>query len=152
MNNKRQEKIERRKRQKQAKEQSTQQRQFAQKMFGIGGTVVGIFVIFLLWTNGVIGGERDPHKFDEFAACLTEADLVMYGTDWCPHCQDQKQMFGDAFDLIEYYNCDFNQALCDAKGVEGYPTWHVGSDFFGTGVQTFYDFADASGCELPEGF
>ena len=30
---------------------------------------------------------------DDFAKCLNEKGLKLYGASWCPHCQEQKQMF-----------------------------------------------------------
>ena len=32
-------------------------------------------------------------KYDGFASCMTEKGVIMYGTDWCPNCQNQKQLF-----------------------------------------------------------
>jgi len=28
---------------------------------------------------------------DEFAICLTDSGAVIYGTEWCGHCRDQKK-------------------------------------------------------------
>jgi hypothetical protein len=57
------------------------------------------------------------------AKCLTEKGWTMYGADWCPHCKAQKADFGDAFQFVHYVECPDNEALCNAKGVIGYPTW-----------------------------
>ena len=29
----------------------------------------------------------------------------MYGLYWCPHCIEQKQMFGEAFHYVPYVEC-----------------------------------------------
>lgn len=100
--------------------------------------------IFLLLLAGCGGG---PYK--EFAQCLTDANVVMYGTDWCSHCTDQKDMFGDDFDYIEFVNCDFNSEECSAAGVYGYPTWTIDGELLGAGVQTFQDLGEAASCTVP---
>ena len=34
----------------------------------------------------------------------------MYGTEWCPHCQDQKRAFGTSFKYVQYINArDFTK-------------------------------------------
>ena len=32
---------------------------------------------------------------DTFAKCLASKDVVVYGAYWCPHCQNQKKLFGE---------------------------------------------------------
>ncbi len=34
-----------------------------------------------------------------FARCLTDRQVKMYGAYWCPHCAEQKEMFGESFAL-----------------------------------------------------
>ena len=74
----------------------------------------------------------------------------MYGTDRCPHCQTQKAMFGDAFDAVNYVDCDEEKRACGLAGVRGYPTWtnEAGDPFPGT--QTFENLAEISGCSIEQ--
>lgn len=129
---------------------AVQQRSFWHKILAIGAACGLLIVLLIGWQQGWWGGPREPHPYDAFAQCLTDAGLVMYGTDWCPHCQDQKAMFGVSFDFIDYVNCDFNQAVCQAKGIEGYPTWYHDDQLWTSGVQTFNSLSGVSGCEMPE--
>ena len=62
---------------------------------------------------------------DSFAKCLTVKGFSMYGAEWCPHCKDQKALFGDSFKYINYVECPQNTNLCLAKGIQGYPTWII---------------------------
>lgn len=68
---------------------------------------------------------NSPAELDTFAQCLTEKGVIMYGIEWCPHCQNQKAAFGDSFDYVHYVDCDLSGSVCDAAGVEGYPTWVI---------------------------
>jgi len=58
---------------------------------------------------------------------LTQSGVKMYGAWWCPHCADQKAIFGDAFKKVTYIECanpDKSQnATCQAAGIQSYPTW-----------------------------
>src|SRR5580658_4338006 len=45
------------------------------------------------------------HKYDKFAQCLATKQVKMYGLYWCPHCIEQKEMFGDAFHYVPYQEC-----------------------------------------------
>lgn len=62
-------------------------------------------------------------QIDELAQCLTDNGVTMYGTERCPHCQNQKKRFGDAFEKVTYIDCDESRIQCQAAGVEGFPTW-----------------------------
>jgi thiol-disulfide isomerase/thioredoxin len=66
---------------------------------------------------------------------LRHSGVVMYGAYWCPHCRDQKEWFGEAFEYISYVECDprgkgGNPTLCQEKGISGYPTWEIGEKFY----------------------
>lgn len=61
---------------------------------------------------------------------LTQTGAKMYGAYWCPHCEDQKTMFGAAVSRIPYVECDpkgekAQPQLCQAKQIQGYPTWEI---------------------------
>ena len=101
------------------------------------------------------GGGTDGTEYNEFAQCLNDQGLVMYGAFWCPHCHDQKDLFGDSFENVNYVECDPNDPdgqpeLCLAKGIESYPTWIRESDGERwLGVRTLEQLAQTSTCELP---
>src|SRR5512143_3304835 len=49
---------------------------------------------------------RKAHQYDGFAQCLKDRGVRMYGAWWCPHCQEQKEKFGEAsFKLAPYVEC-----------------------------------------------
>ena len=79
---------------------------------------------------------------------LRESGAVMYGAYWCPHCQEQKALFGDAARDLPYVECDPNGVngrpdLCEKAGVKAFPTWVVGDKRL-EGVQTPGALAEAS--------
>ncbi|MBI4136265.1 MAG: hypothetical protein HY481_01825 [Candidatus Vogelbacteria bacterium] len=86
-------------------------------LFGfIAAIIAGI--AYFNWPTTV----ADP-KLAAFAQCLKEKNVVMYGADWCPHCQEEKAAFGDAFQFIPYVECPEEPKRCLAAGIENYPTW-----------------------------
>ncbi len=117
-------------------------------------TVIAVFVLLVVIGVAVKTYQNTkPGELDEFAQCLTENGAKMYGADWCPNCQAQKQMFGSSFEYIDYVQCDITPEACTAEGVDGYPTWkkHTGeeSTLAGKGVQPLILLAETFGCELP---
>ncbi len=95
----------------------------------------------------------DPAVYDT-AACLTEKGTVMYGAYWCPHCSEQKALFGDAFKDIVYIECadpvnprSQTQACIDAN-IESYPTWIRTDGERQTGVRPVEYLASWSGCQV----
>lgn len=62
---------------------------------------------------------------------LREKGAVMYGAYWCPHCTEQKTLFGDAAKDLPYVECDpkgvnARPDLCQRAGVKSFPTWVMG--------------------------
>ncbi len=86
----------------------------------------------------------------ELARHLHQVGAKMYGAYWCPHCQEQKELFGEpAFAIINYIECDPNgkspQAQrCKADGITGYPTWEIQGQFY-PGRFSLEKLADLSG-------
>jgi uncharacterized membrane protein/glutaredoxin len=94
----------------------------------------------------------------QLAEHLAESGAAMYGAYWCPHCHDQKQLFGrEAAKIIPYVECATDgqnpqTALCQAKeGVTGFPTWEIDGQFYG-GTQALGALATASGYTGPQDF
>ncbi|MEM9978571.1 MAG: vitamin K epoxide reductase family protein [Cyanobacteria bacterium P01_D01_bin.2] len=89
---------------------------------------------------------------------LTDIDAKMYGAYWCPHCFDQKQLFGqEAKKYMPYVECapdgsGSQTALCQSvPEVTGFPTWEVNGEFL-AGTQTLMTLAEASGYQGPTDF
>lgn len=93
----------------------------------------------------------------QLAQHLVDIDARMYGAWWCPHCHDQKQLFGkEAAKVMPYIEChDEGQnpqvALCRSEGITGYPTWKVNGESY-EGAQPLEVLAQASGYTGPRNF
>lgn len=82
---------------------------------------------------------------------LTAIGAKNYGAWWCPHCHEQKQLFGkEAFNLIDYVECaspdDPRQQTdaCQSVGIASYPTWEINGELY-PGQRTLEELADLSG-------
>ena len=42
----------------------------------------------------------------------------MYGLYWCPHCIEQKEMFGAAFHYVPYVECAIKGSIGNGAGVQ----------------------------------
>ena len=105
----------------------------------------------LLWASlpalAAHSGPSSAEPTAEFAQCVSESGAVMFGTDWCSHCTEQKELFGEYFELVEYVNCDYNRLLCDEAGVRGYPTWIINGESY-PGTKPLETLAGLTGCEI----
>ncbi len=91
----------------------------------------------------------------QLAQHLTATGAVMYGAWWCPHCHDQKELFGqEAARQITYVECDeegqnAQTELCRSKPeIRGFPAWEVNGEFY-LGTQTLGTLAELSGYDGP---
>ena len=92
-------------------------------------------------------------NYDEFAKCLTENNVTMFGAYWCPHCKDQKKLFGNSWQYVNYVECSLPNAAgtteeCIKEGIDGYPTWEINSTKVG-GLLTLQQLSDRTNCTLP---
>lgn len=94
---------------------------------------VGAIVFLHLNYVGLVGkppSVEDP-ALRALAVHLAERGVKMYGADWCPHCQDQKAMFGPAAKRLPYIECSAGRqgagqtAECRSAGISTYPTWDI---------------------------
>jgi hypothetical protein len=112
-------------------------------------------IIFLLFAATYSAGwYYKNHRYDNFAKCLASKQAKMYGLYWCPHCLDQKEMFGKAFKYVPYQECAIRgssevQPECKAVGVKLFPSWQFGSLPPKEGVLSLEDLSVKTGCSLP---
>ncbi len=89
-----------------------------------------------------------PRDYEGFARCLTEKGVVMYGADWCSHCENQRLAFGDSFRFVNYVECMKEQKACKAKDIRGFPTWEFPGGMREVGELSFRELSEKSGCHL----
>ena len=102
----------------------------------------------------VSGRYYKNHKYDAFAKCLASKQAKMYGLFWCPHCADQKRMFGTSFEYVPYVECAIRGSRelapeCKAAGVKLFPSWQFGGAAPKEGVLSLDELSQKSGCSLP---
>jgi hypothetical protein len=92
-------------------------------------------------------------RLDAFAKCLAARQVKMYGLYWCTHCEEQKEMFGSAFQYVAYIECGAKgshteQPNCVQAGVKNFPTWQFATERH-EGVLRLESLSEKSGCSLP---
>ena len=93
----------------------------------------------------------------KLAEHLTKEGAVMYNAYWCPHCHDQKEMFGkeatDKLNLVECAKDGYNNKrdLCEAKGITGFPSWEIYGSI-DSGVKTLKELAELSNYKNTKDF
>ncbi|MBL7170007.1 MAG: hypothetical protein ISS48_03235 [Candidatus Aenigmarchaeota archaeon] len=114
------------------------------------------WIVFFVIVVAVLGlvvflstGRKPTEDYDEFARCLSEKGATMYGTYWCRYCKNQKAIFGDSFQYVDYVECTENPGLCLEKGIRGYPTWIIDGKQY-PGEQSFERLSELTGCDLND--
>jgi hypothetical protein len=111
--------------------------------------------VIILLAGAYFGGwYYRNHKYDSFAKCLATKQAKMYGLYWCPHCIEQKEEFGAAFQYVPYVECAAKglpemTAECKAAGVKLFPSWQFGAEPPNEGKLSLSALSDKTGCSLP---
>lgn len=114
-----------------------------------GVIVLGIAIVAIVWQGN---SPAASGVFDDFAKCLTEKNIVMYGTNSCSWCRKQKEDLGNSFQYVNYVECSVETQKCIDQKIQGTPTW-IWPD--GKRIEkylTLEELSQESSCPLPEGF
>lgn len=92
-----------------------------------------------------------PGMYDTFASCISNSGAKFFGAFWCPHCQEQKRMFGKSASELPYIECSTPNGqgqtqVCKDAGIEGYPTWEFADGTRKSGTLQFSELAILTQC------
>ena len=115
-------------------------------VYGFGILILVIVVILFFFSSTSAGA------YDSFAKCLSEKGAVMYGAFWCPHCAEQKKLFGSSFRYINYVECSTSDgksqlSICTDEGIQSYPTWKFDGSLQ-QGAFSLQELSSKTGCSL----
>lgn len=103
----------------------------------------------------------------ELAQHLKQIGAKMYSAYWCPHCHDQKELFGKEATTqhLPYVECapdgvnsqtELCQKIAEKSQAQtgqafGFPTWEINGKFY-PGTQSLSNLARISGYQGPQNF
>jgi len=100
------------------------------KTVGVGAAVIIALHLHFAGYWGDAPGPEDPWV-KALADHLTKSDAKFYGASWCPHCQEQKKLFGGSIKRIPYIECSPGgpqapqASVCKEMDINNYPTWVI---------------------------
>jgi len=103
--------------------------------------IILVFASFIVYSFVIKNNGISPERV---AQCLSDKGAKLYTSQYCPHCQEQKKMFGDALSKLDIAECSTQIEECQNAGITAYPTWIInGRKFLGTkDMNTLYDLSD----------
>ena len=100
----------------------------------IGGWAVALLLALAMHADArgwlQRAGPVDP-ALQALAVHLSEQGAKFYGASWCPHCQQQKGLFGAAAVYLPYVECSPRgprgprATECEMQEIKKYPTWRI---------------------------
>ena len=139
------------------------------------GIIIGLIVLLggLIWSSSVDPNRSPISNIEQgvppkvisqssssaisLAEHLTKIDAKKYSAYWCPHCHDQKELFGkEAVSKLLLIECakdgrNSQAKLCQSKGISSFPSWEINGEIF-AGVRSLNELADLSNYEGPRDF
>ncbi len=116
--------------------------------------LLGLLIVTAVAAAYFIGRHRRVSHLNAFAQCLSAKQAKMYGAYWCPHCAEQEQMFGSAFQYVSYVECGIkgSRAMspeCVQAGIKHFPTWQFSDGERREGAMALKALSEKTGCSLP---
>jgi hypothetical protein len=114
--------------------------------------VAVLFIAGMVWLVRTPG---KPGQYDQFATCIKDSGATFFGAFWCPHCRNQKAMFGSSAKLLPYKECSTPDGkgqlpVCNDAGVESYPTWQFPDGTREVGEVPLERLSELTNCPLPQ--
>jgi hypothetical protein len=115
---------------------------------------IALMLVVIVWGIYYFYYAKPVSTLDGFAKCLTSRNAKMYGLYWCPHCEEQKEMFGYAVQYVNYVECGVKGVRaeteeCKQAGVKNFPTWQFADGSRLEGAQPLAVLGQKTGCSLP---
>jgi len=118
--------------------------------------IIGLITLVVILGIGFISYRENniPGELDGFAQCLKDKGAIFYGAFWCPHCQNQKKLFGRSAKLLPYVECSNPNGqgqlqVCIDNAIKGYPTWGFADKSRLDGEVPLATLAEKTACVLP---
>lgn len=114
--------------------------------------IFAIFITFMFIGSSMayaffyaLPGSNNSNDYTKLAKCLSNKGVVMFGSDKCSVCKKQKRMFGQAFQYINYVDCEENPQACSINNIRAYPTWAINNKKY-EGFMNADKLSSLSGC------
>ncbi len=106
-----------------------------------------LVVIILLLISGIYyyKSYKQATPEEKVMSCIA-SKATLYGSKYCPHCQEQKKILGTYLSLFKDIDCLDNPELCNKAGVDRYPTWEINKKLY-PGVKSIGELKKLTNCE-----
>jgi hypothetical protein len=116
--------------------------------------ITAVLIVAALAAVIYLGLRKRGNRLDAFAKCVASKQAKMYGAYWCPHCADQKEMFGSSFQYVPYVECGVPGSrdegpVCKDAGIKHFPTWQFADGERQEGSLPLQSLGIKTGCGLP---
>lgn len=117
-------------------------------LFGFAGLVAVGLIVFAVMRS------KPPSDLDVFAQCLSQSGAKLYTTWWCPHCENQKALFGDAVRYLNIIECAEDvpagsiSQMCKDFGIKSVPQWEFSDGSKQSGEMSLEALSSKTGCVI----
>ncbi len=102
-----------------------------------------VLVLFFLWVSNSTGRVIYDDARIDLSQCLSNRGFVLYGSNISSYSKEQRDLFGEGFEFINYVDCLSNPNFCSE--IRGVPAWKLGDRVF-YGLKNLEDLSKMSGC------
>jgi len=119
----------------------------------VAAVLIGLLHLHYTGTLAPAQAPEDPVA-RALAEHLSSMDVKFYGAQWCPHCKDQKALFGAAAKRLPYVECSPEglgtpqSQVCMDQNINSYTTWIINGKRYEQ-IMTMKELADITNFRAP---
>lgn len=118
--------------------------------------IILVIVLLVVLAGGLtlLKNKKDTNpSLQAFASCIKNSGAKFYGAWWCPHCNEQKDLFAKYDKDLPYIECSDQSrkmlGVCTDAGIQRFPTWIFPDGEKIEGVLSFDALAKKTACPAP---
>jgi len=101
----------------------------------------------------ILTQKSEDVPLNNFAQCLTQKGIKLYGSSQDAHTQEQKAVFGKAINYLTYIECiepESKELLfeCQVEAIKIFPTWEFPNKERKSGILSLEELKELSGCRF----
>jgi hypothetical protein len=104
-----------------------------------------VMILIIVGVILIIAFAPQKNTIDNQTVLCISQNSIVYTQAGCLHCQEQEDLFGNKWKLINYRDCKIYPEICILEDIKSTPTWEINGEKY-EGFQSLAQLKNLTGC------